>query len=401
MLNRLSPFRLFRTESGAPTRFQRAVSQVSSLSLALSMMPGAVRSESVPGFSHPVSAGALPFEANGTRVVTLNTASGAKAVYLTPFNRTRQASLVADMNPDVAGFQEVDTDVARTGFVNTALEVTRQVNPALNVFVTDKNVPHVSMDAEAPATAIRSGSDGTTVYQTPHGTLVEGRSFAGNERAGGIHGDTSPDAHFGIPLYLGPQMHLEDAYTVVLPSLPDGGPTVASQALLDALAQGPVSAQTREALAQVNEPARVHAPNEPRIALVVRATDANGVSRTFINTHPTNGDDPNHAAGPRESLRETELAELARIVKAEQAQRQVVLLGDFNDSAKNVGDVMTPVGLKRLVGGSSSGIGNYDQIWATRDVQAVDNAQVNTRLVTDHPHAGYTVIEDSEAASGA
>jgi endonuclease/exonuclease/phosphatase family metal-dependent hydrolase len=325
-------------------------------------------------------------------VLTLNTANGVKSgEYRDPADRQRQADFIKSTGASIVALQEVDVGVDRSNNVNTALDVVRRVNDSFNVFLDpNANVPRVDIGQEAPATAIREGSDGTTLYQTPEGTLVTGESFSGDDREGGIAKDTDAGASYGNALYVAAPNKVSEAYTVALPSsLNEGAPQAPSQAQLAALADGKITDAERTQLEQTNEAIRDD-PNgeEPRSALVTRVVGEDGRETTYINVHTS--------AGDSEELRKAQLEYIAQIAEAESKgppAREVVVLGDFNDSTANVGDAFEGTGLERAVGGGTSGRPNFDQIWTTGGLDTTHSAQVAThQTVSDHENAGYTVI---------
>ncbi|NTX35567.1 hypothetical protein HUA78_14055 [Myxococcus sp. CA033] len=337
------------------------------------------------GYSKPVKANELPDVGNGSGVLTLNLANGAGSKYRTEDNREDQARLIRETGANIAGFQEVDINVDRSGNANTALSVVAHLNPAFEAFKSG-TVPTVPIGEDAPATAIRKGNDGTTLYQTPEGTLVTGESFSGDDR--NIKGDSGADATYGNAVYVGAPDKVVDAYTITLPAAESGGPTVSSPEQLAALGDGKVTDAERNELGQRNEALRKNSPSEPRTALVTRVVGPDGREKSIINVHL--------AAGSESSgLRAKQLAYLADIARAEAKgppARELVVMGDFNDSTKNVGDALEGAGLRRVVGGKKANGDNFDQVWVSGGLDTDTSAQVKTEGVSDHAHAGYTVI---------
>jgi endonuclease/exonuclease/phosphatase family metal-dependent hydrolase len=329
----------------------------------------------------------LPDPGNGTGVLTLNLANGQeRGGYRSPEGRERQAELIRETGATIAAFQEVDTNVDRSGNANTSLDVVRRINPAFDVFTSGTSVPTVPIGADAPETALRKGSDGTTLYQTPQGTLVTGESFSGDDR-GGL-GDSGADATYGNALYVGAPNKVVDAYTVELPPTPGGdGPPVASPEELANLADGKLTDADRDALGQRNEAIRKGSPIEPRSALVTRVVGPDGRERSIITTHLSkNGD---------KELRARQLAYLAQVAQAESKgppAREVMVLGDFNSSTKEVGAALEGAGLHRVVGGKKETEANFDQIWVSGGTPTDTSAQVEAGRASDHKYAGYTVI---------
>lgn len=355
--------------------------------------PPELNPQGVKSYSKPQSASSLP-DPRGTGVLTLNTANGVRSgEYRGPDDRRRQAELIQQTGASIVALQEVDVGVDRTRNVNTALDVLRHVNPAFADFLTQgADVPRVDIGQEAPGTAIRTGVDGTTLYQTPQGTLVTGESFSGDDRAGGVSNDTGSGATYGNALYVAAPNRVSEAYTVALPSsLEANAPPGASREQLEALADGQLTDAERQQLRQSNEAIRDD-PNgeEPRSALVTRVVGPDGREQTIINLHVAAGDNEADA-----TLRQRQLEYVAQLVQAESngpPAREVVVLGDFNDSTANVAQAFEGTGLERVVGGRAATGANFDQIWTTGGITTENSAQVKTQGTSDHKHAGYTVI---------
>ncbi|QAT84608.1 hypothetical protein EJ065_3039 [Corallococcus coralloides] len=146
-------------------------------------------------------------------------------------------------------------NVNRTGNVNTALDVIARVNPDFGVFASGA-VPRFDInDASAPDTAVRTGVDGTTLYQTPSGTLITGESFSGDDRL--IQGkeisdaerDSGADATYGNAIYVAAPEQVTEAYTLALPnSAEEGALGAADSWQLAALANGNLTPEERDAL---------------------------------------------------------------------------------------------------------------------------------------------------------
>ncbi|MFP2928125.1 endonuclease/exonuclease/phosphatase family protein [Pyxidicoccus sp. 3LG] len=374
------------------------------------------------GHSSPVSPSHVGQDARetrgGTGVLTINIASGAGPDYTDPKNREAQAELIRQTDASIIAFQEVDVNVERSGDVNTALDIIARVDERFRVFI-DGDVPtHDINDPLAPVTSIREGADGTTLYQSPAGTLVTGESFSTDNRAiGDDRGDEN--ATYGNAIFVAPPQQVSEAYTVALPSLydpntkNDRGPYLtrgASPEELAALADGKLTEAERNRLMRDNERIRDlsnsgdASASEPRSALVTRVTNPDGTEQTLINVHI--------AVDPKE-LREAQLRYVAELAAAESKgppEREVVLMGDFNAYASEVEPIFREAGLERVVGGDSDSHGNIDQIWTTSGVNTRNSAQVETEVsydpnpnnsntteretrdVTDHEYAGYTEI---------
>lgn len=343
----------------------------------------------IPGYSHPIDAKELPDPDGGLGVLSLNLANGAGDRYRTPANRAAQAALLREAGASVVGFQEVDTGVGRSGDVATAVDVVRHLNPAFEIFAAPGSPPVVDLHDASPATAIRRGADGTTLYQTPSGTLISGASFSGDDRGGGVAGDRGADATYGNALYVAAPHRVVDAYTIAVPhSAASDAPPVAGHEQLAQLADGNLTREERTALGDTNDAIRRGARTEPRTALIARVTGPDGKERTIINVHLAAGRE-------HEALRQKQLSFLADVISAEQRgppAREIVLMGDFNDSVSDVGRVLEPIGMRREVGGRTEGIRNIDQIWVSRATEADTSAQVKTNGVSDHPHAAHTVV---------
>jgi endonuclease/exonuclease/phosphatase (EEP) superfamily protein YafD len=134
--------------------------------------------------------------------------------------------------------------------------------------------------------------------------------------------------------------------------------------------------------------------------LVTRVVGPDGREKSIINLHLV-------AEEKNQALRAKQLERVADIVRAESKgppQREVLAMGDFNDTTANVGKALEGAGLHRVVGGRKEGIANYDQIWTSGGLDTDTSAQVDTggnalghiadsqKGVSDHPYAGYTVI---------
>lgn len=341
------------------------------------------------GYGHPVDASELPDPGNGTAVMTLNIANGAGEKYRTAANRAAQAALIREAGASVVGFQEVDVGVQRTGNVNTALEIARLVNPAFDAFANGGPVARGDWAQRPAGTGVLSGADGTTVFQTAQGSLITGESFSGDDRGSGVAGDKGADAIYGNAIYVGAPNRVVEAYTVSLPhSAGVNDPPPLSRAELRTLAAGPLSPETRSALGERNEAIRHRSGIEPRSALVARVEGPDGVQRTIINLHLSVGRD-------HEALRQKQLAFVSELIRAEREAdppREVLLMGDFNDDVADVAKGLAPAGMQRVVGGRKDSFANIDQVWVSPGMVTDTSAQVKTRGVSDHPHAGYTVL---------
>jgi len=352
--------------------------------------------EPVKSYSKPQRASDLPNPGKGTGVLTLNTANGAGKEYRTPENRQAQADLIHETGASIVGFQEVDVGVGRSRNVNTALDVVSRIpgNESFRVFLhPDAKDLAVDIGQPAPPTAIRTGVDGTTLYQTPEGTLVTGESFSGDDQPGGVAKDKGREASYGNAIYVAAPHQVTEAYTVSLPTKDTSNtraPSPPSAEQLAALADGKLTDEERLQLMESNEAIRDHAGAEPRSALVTRVMGPDGREQTIINVHVATSGDP--------ALRDEQLRYIAQIVEAESKgppPREVVVMGDFNASTQEVDaqfEAGTDTDLERVVGGRSGGRPNYDQIWTTGGVDTQNSAQVDTEGVSDHEHAGYTVI---------
>jgi endonuclease/exonuclease/phosphatase family metal-dependent hydrolase len=338
-----------------------------------------INPQAVRGYGEPQQATDLP-DPTGTGVLTLNTANGVSSgEFRDPEDRARQAKFIQQTGASIVALQEVDVGVDRTGNINTALDVIRRAYPDFDAFLT------------ANEATIRKGSDGTTQYQTPAGTLVTGEAFSGDDRPRGINDDTGRNASYGNAIFVAPPHQVSEAYTVALPSsLNADAPQAASQEQLAALADGKLTDAERQQLGQTNEAIRDD-PNgdEPRGALVTRVVGPDGREKTIINIHTAAGSD-------NAELRQRQLEYVAQIVEAESKgppAREVVVLGDFNDSTANVGNAFEDTGLERTVGGSAATGANFDQIWTSGGITTQNSAQVATNgAISDHENAGYTEI---------
>ncbi|NMO17119.1 endonuclease/exonuclease/phosphatase family protein [Pyxidicoccus fallax] len=370
------------------------------------------------GHSEPIRPNEVPLKRpGGTGVLTFNTANGAGAEYRTPQNREAQAELIRKSGASIVAFQEVDSGVSRSGEVNTALDVVARVDDSFRVFMNGGVKESIDIHEPAPPTAKRTGSDGTTLYQTPEGALVTGESFSGDDRS--IGGDTGANATYGNAIYVAAPQQVTEAYTVVLPSHTTHAEgrtktldtvTGASPAEIAALADGQLTPEERDRLAADNERLRglpnsgADTASEPRSALVTRVRNPDGTEQTLINVH---------VAVEPESLRDAQLAYIAQIAAAESKgppAREVMVMGDFNSYSEQVREHFAAVGLEQVVGGPGEHGGNIDQIWTTSGIDTRNSAQVetevgfdphpnngnpyerDTRDTTDHDYVGYTEI---------
>lgn len=359
--------------------------------------PRRVRSgESAPdSYSSPISASQAGQNSGaGTGVLTLNIANGAGDAYRDGDTRERQADLIRDTGASIVAFQEADVNAARSGDVNTPLDVARRTNSAFDVFSgSNPQVPEVDINEPAPATAIRKGSDGTTLYQTPDATLITGESYSGEDY--GRYGvgteekpDKGADASFGNAIYVAKPNRVVDAYTVALPHSAGPEHPPASDELLGQLARGPATDAQRDELGKVNEGVRDNAEREPRSALVARVAGPDGRERTIINVHLSQNKYPED--------RERQLEYITKIVEAERSadpSREIVVLGDFNSSTAEIEKAFEDAGLHQEVGGQKASFGNYDQVWVSNNTYTSASAQVETDGASDHLYAGYTVLE--------
>ncbi|WP_375758455.1 endonuclease/exonuclease/phosphatase family protein [Corallococcus exercitus] len=342
------------------------------------------------GYDKPQQAEDLPSKKTGTAILTINTATGAGDEYNSKTNRKAQAELIKDSGATVVAFQEVDVNVKRSGDRNTALDIVAGVDRDFAVFLGEDSPEPVDIYAEAPETAIREGVDGTTLYQTPGGTLVTGEAFSGDDQEGGIKEDRGSDATYGNATYVASPDELTEAYTVALPTRV-GGKGAASADELAALADGKLTPEERNQLHDNNEVLRHNDASEPRAALVTRVKGPDGQERTIINVHVAAGEE-------NKELRDAQLAYIAQLAAAEAKgppARDVVVMGDLNTSTSEVQEIFGQYGLQRAVGGTSGDpdeIEDFDQVWTTAGVNTQNSAQVDTRDTSDHPHAGYTEI---------
>jgi endonuclease/exonuclease/phosphatase family metal-dependent hydrolase len=310
-------------------------------------------------------------------LLTLNLANGAGDEYRTPAARARQAAFVASTGAQLIALQEVDLNVQRSGYADCAREVA-----AIDCTV---DVP--------PFTP-----DGIRRCVSDDGAVLFGRAFQGDDPYDAVDGvpsgiidgdssinppgtDRSAAAAFGDALVVrGPS---GDGYVVELPT---NETQVADNPLFGELARDPPSAAARAELATQNQALRRGPAIEPRVVLVTRIPRYRARTMSVLVTHLESGD---FAA-----LRTRQLDRVLAVARAERAgppARDVVVLGDLNQSAAECAAQMAAAGLVDAIG-DRAGIAGFDQLWIDPSLQLVAGEPVPTNGVTDHPYAIRAVV---------
>ncbi len=359
---------------------------------ACSTAPGALDA-GVPRFSHPVDASELPNPGGGVRVLSLNLANGAGDAFRTAATREKQAALLREARVAVAAFQEVDVGTIRSGQVNSALDVVRRLGG------------DYSRCDEADAGQVTPLADGTWRCAADGGTVVFGEGFAGDSLfASGDSGvpvgiddgddalnptgtDTSPRARFGNAAWVDARWSVVEAFTYSLP--PDVNASAwRDDALVAAVTGEALAPAARAALGARHARIRDAPGIEPRAALIVRVSRPGRPLLSVVTTHLEAG--PDAAA-----LRAVQLETVARLAVAERAgppARELVVLGDFNQSPIEVGAFLGDAGFRLEAGEPDAGIENVDQVWVDAMLQTEAGAQVRTHGASDHPHAACTTL---------
>lgn len=346
-------------------------------------LPSTIRTRQLP---------AKPRDA--VRVLSLNTANGAKPPDLSQFrsarNRQRIADLLAPTEPDVIGFQEVDHRSLRSEGVNTVVDTVARFEPAFARFARmDRRLPAAGSGQRRRLGArLTQREDGVRLYATRKGFVVFGRStervVAWEDRlpeATAIKRWLADERHhfstevlhrereaapYGTAMFVGPRYKFIDAFVEALePAILEG--TAGFGDLLDDSARSARNAKLREG----------YNGQEPRSALVVLVQAPNGRQQALIGTHL--------ALDPAD--RAAELRHLARIVKHHSAQgREVVLMGDMNEFTDDVERHFGGAGLKRAAGS------DIDQVWVSRDQDVIQGTDFHTEDTSDHKVGAVTTI---------
>lgn len=331
---------------------------------------------------------------DAVRIVSLNTANGAKPADLSQYrsaaNRQRIAELLGPTAPDIIGFQEVDHRSLRSQRVNTAVDTVARFQPSFARFARmDRSLPAAGSGQRRRFGArLTQQEDGVRLYATRKGFVVFGRS---TERAvkwedrlpettelkrrlaeERFHFDTEvrhreiEAAPYGTAMYVGPRYKFIDAFVETLePAGLEG--TAGFGGLLDASARHERNTALRAG----------YNGKEPRSALVVLVQAPNGRQQALIGTHL--------ALVPAD--REAELRHLARIVKHHTAEgREVVLMGDMNEFTDDVARHFGGAGLKRAAGS------DIDQVWVSRDQNVIQGTDFHTEDTSDHKVGAVTTI---------
>lgn len=308
-------------------------------------------------------------------LLTLNVANGAGASYRSPAARARQAAFIAGAGADLVALQEVDLNVERSGHADCAREVARLECSVVEPFTVDG--------------VRRCDGTGTT------GVVLFGRAFAGDDPFDAVNGvpsgiisedppsaDRSAEASFGVALVA--RARIRDTYVVQLPT---DAAQVADDPLYARLALDPPPDSARADLAERNVALRRGRAIEPRVVLVARIPRAGARALSVLVTHLESAD-------PTGAVRARQLDRVLAVAKAERAgppARDVVVLGDLNQTARDSTSRMTAAGL-RLAAAPSDDQAVLDQIWIDGSLELVRAGQVPTDGVSDHPFAALAVV---------
>lgn len=310
-------------------------------------------------------------------ILTLNLANGAGDVYRTPESRQRQAAFIADSGAQLVGMQEVDLSVERSGRADCSREVAR-MDCAAAAFTPDGvrscagaagtvafAIGFRGDDPFAPENGLPGGIDDSDGSLNPTGT------------------DRSHDAVYGNALAALGGVSVSDVYAVTLPT---SDTQAADDPLFAVLGRTGPSDPARTELAMRNLALRTGPAIEPRVALVARvARDGKPLSVIVTHLESAGGD----------ALRRRQLERVVAVARAERAgppARNVVVLGDFNQSPVEAGVVLGAADFLRAVGEPAASLENFDQIWIDAGLNVLSAAQVPTRGVSDHPIAGRVTV---------
>lgn len=307
-------------------------------------------------------------------LLTLNVANGAGASYRSPAARARQAAFIAGAGAELVALQEVDLNVERSGHADCAREVAR-LECSVEPFTADG--------------VRRCDGAGTA------GVVLFGRAFAGDDPFDAVNGvpsgimsddpptaDRSADASFGVALVA--RARVEGTYVVQLPT---DAAQVADDPLFARLALDPPPDSARADLAERNVALRRGKAIEPRVVLVARVPRVGARALSVLVTHLESAD-------PTGAVRARQLDRVIAVAKAERAgppARDVVVLGDLNQTARDSASRMTAAGL-RLAAAPSDDQAVLDQIWIDGSLELVRAGQVPTDGVSDHPFAALAVV---------
>ena len=310
-------------------------------------------------------------------LLSFNMANGAGDVYRTPDSRMRQAEFIAQSGAQLVALQEVDLNVQRSGWVDTARALSE-----LDCLVKQ---PEFS-------------PDGVRRCIGTSGQVIFARAFAGNDpfdlQCGLPSGipdvdtslnptsvDRSPTASFGNALLVLGDLDVTEVYAV---ALPDDASQIADDPLFSALGAGSVTDDERAELGARNLALRQGPAIEPRVVLVVRIARANTNPLSVLVTHLEN-----------EAPLDLKLRQLERVIAVARAERvgpparQAVILGDFNATPAVTSAPLEAAGFVLVAGDSSS----VDQLWTDRGLVVVSAAEVSTNGVSDHANATHATIQ--------
>jgi hypothetical protein len=229
------------------------------------------------------------------------------------------------------------------------------------------------------------------------GAVVFGRAFQGDDPYDAVDGvptgiqdgdssinppgtDRSPGAVFGDALVA--RRPSGDAYVVELPS---DDVQVADDPLFPELAHDPPPEAARDDLAQLNRTLRRGPAIEPRVVLVTRIPRDDARTLSVLVTHIE--------AGDFGALRRRQLERVLDVAKAERdgpPARDVVVLGDLNQSSADGAPLMAGAGLRDAAAALDPT--SFDQIWVDASLDLLEASQLPTDGVTDHIYAVRAIV---------
>lgn len=331
--------------------------------------------ERLPALCVLIVASGCGDDAAPIRLLSFNMANGAGDVYRTPDSRMRQAEFIAQSGAQLVALQEVDLNVERSGWVDTARAVSG----------LDCLVKQPPFSADGVRRCI-----GTT------GSVIFGLGFHGNDpfdlQCGLPSGipdadtslnptsvDRSPDASFGNALLVF-GLEVTETYAVGLPT--DASQT-ADDPLFSELGVGDLTACERAELGARNLAVRQGPTIEPRVVLVTRIARPNARPLSVLVTHLE-----------ADAMLDLKLRQLERVIAVAKAERvgpparTPVILGDFNTTPANTSPPLEAAGFVLAAGDP----GSIDQMWIDRSLGLDSSGEVPTAGVSDHANATRATI---------
>jgi endonuclease/exonuclease/phosphatase family metal-dependent hydrolase len=309
-------------------------------------------------------------------LLSFNMANGSDDVYRTPDTRMRQAEFIAQSGAQLVALQEVDLNVERSGWVDTARAVS-----GLDCLVKQ---PPFSVDGVRRCVGV-------------NGMVIFGLTFHGNDPfdlqcglpSGIPDGDTSlnptsvdrsPDSSFGNALLVLGRLEVTETYAVELPTDPS---QPADDPLFSALGVGDLTDGERAELGARNLALRQGPAIEPRVVLVTRIARSAANPLSVLVTHLE--------SAASVDLKQRQLERVIAVAKAERAgppARVPVILGDFNMTPADTSPPLQAAGFVLAAGDAAS----IDQLWTDRSLNVVSAAEVPTNGVSDHANATRATV---------